>query len=157
MRWENNLPVPEYTPPVTKEAVNQMSLTALSLPYEGEYDPVSDSYVVEPEFEGRTNLEVAFIRRARKAAGGDSKELDALLDRVLGKPKQSTETVQMRMSYTQYLDFLAEKDAQDTEAGDPWDNENIKQIPSSPSSIFDPIDEDLEEEDLEEEDLLAGL
>lgn len=55
-----------------------------------------------------TNGEVAAIRHARKAASGDFKATQDILDRIMGKPKQSVESTTTTLNYLDYLDYLAE-------------------------------------------------
>lgn len=80
------------------------------MPYQGEYNEELDMYIIEPRFEGMTNAEVMWIRTAEKAASGDLAATNLILDRVLGKPKQSVESMSMSMSYPEFLEFLAKKE-----------------------------------------------
>jgi hypothetical protein len=47
------------------------------------------------------------IKAAQRAAAGDSDETHKLLDRVLGKPKQQNENLNVNASYSDYLAGLA--------------------------------------------------
>ena len=55
-----------------------------------------------------TNAEVMIVKLARSAAGGDQEATSMLLDRVLGRPKQSVESKNLSMTYA---DVLKEKAA----------------------------------------------
>lgn len=96
----NGLPVPTNVPALSKNAVEELATTALSLPYE---DPLG----LPSEFDGMTNAEVMMIRMARKAAAGDVDTAVHLLDRVLGRPKQSVESKSLRLTYEDYLKEMA--------------------------------------------------
>jgi len=99
---KDGTPVPATVPVLAKSQIEDLALAVISLPYE---DPLG----LEPEFEGMTIAEVMFIRRARKAARGDPHATDALIDRILGRPKQSAEVKTMRVSYEDYLKEQAAK------------------------------------------------
>ncbi len=105
IRWENGKPVPVYAPPLAKEQVSDLLTASLSLEYEGEKAENGDAINFDPRFAGMTNIEVIAIRLAERAASGDMKATTELLDRILGKPKQSHETVGVKMSYQDFLEF----------------------------------------------------
>lgn len=108
IEWVNGVPEPVYKN-ITPSSVKQLANTALSLPYQGEYIPELDTYIIEPRFQGMSNAEVMWIKMAEKAATGDLKAAEMILDRVLGKPKQSVESATMTMNYTEFLDYLSKK------------------------------------------------
>jgi hypothetical protein len=88
--------------------VEDLASTALSLPYKTDPFSVSDE-----EFVGMTNAEVMLVRMARLAAGGDLSAANVLLDRVLGKPKQSIESKNVNVSYADVLKEKAERAAKE--------------------------------------------
>ncbi len=92
------VPMPSSSPLLSKQNIEDLATTALSLPYTGG----------EEEFASMTNAEVMLVRLARAAAGGDQSAAEALMDRVLGRPKQSVESKSFRMTYE---DLLKEKAA----------------------------------------------
>lgn len=108
IEWENGVPKPVYKN-ITPTSVKQLAATALSLPYEGEYIPELDMLYLDPRFEGMSNAEVMWVRMAEKASNGDLKAAEMILDRVLGKPKQSVESATMTMNYTEFLDYLSKQ------------------------------------------------
>lgn len=108
IQWVNGVPEP-VCKNINPSSVKQLATTALSMPYEGEYNEELGMFVIEPRFEGMTNAEVMWIRMAEKAANGDLESAKILLDRVLGKPKQSVETTSMTMSYQEFLELMAQK------------------------------------------------
>ncbi len=108
IEWENGVPKAVYKN-ITPTSVKQLAATALSLPYQGEYIPELDIFQIEPRFVGMSNAEVMWIKMAEKAANGDLKASEIILDRILGKPKQSVESATMTMNYTEFLDYLSKK------------------------------------------------
>ncbi len=93
---------------INKEAVSQLPITVLSLPYKrSDFDKEMG---IDIEFEGLCNAEVAMIRLADAAAHGDQKALDMLQDRIVGKPMVSTENKNITMTYEDLLSIIAKKE-----------------------------------------------
>ncbi len=93
---------------LNKEAVTDLPLTVLSLPYiRSDFEKEMD---VDERFEGMTNAEVAMILQAEAAAHGDPKALDMLQDRIVGKPKMTSENKNLNMTYEDMLDVIARKE-----------------------------------------------
>lgn len=133
----DGLPVPTTAPLLSKSGIENLAVVAASLPYkvpelvlppapeldaskivneryEQERDRLIAEHEKELEFDGLTNAEVMFIKIARRAAsGGDSAAENTLLDRMLGKPKQSVESKNLNLTYE---DLLREKAARATPA-----------------------------------------
>lgn len=109
--WENGIPDVRYQKMLTKETVAELPLAALSQPYER--TSLEIELGRDEEFENLTRAEVMHIRLARKAAGGSMEAAKFLLERMLGKPKQSVETKSLSMTYTQYLEELTRKENED--------------------------------------------
>lgn len=105
--WVEDLPRPRLSRAMQKEQVQQLYHAAMALPYRGEWDAVSQSYQMDPQFEGMTYGEVIIVKQIRKAAEGDQKAAENVIDRILGKPKQALETKSMHMSYSEFLDASA--------------------------------------------------
>ncbi len=99
---------------IDKEAVTDLPLTVLSLPYER--SDFEKEMGVDERFEGMTNAEVAMILLAEAAAHGDQKALDMLQDRVVGKPKMTSETKNLNMTYEDMLDVIARKEEKENES-----------------------------------------
>jgi hypothetical protein len=76
-----------------------------------ENDAAERAYEAELEFSGMTNAEVMIVKLARAAARGDKDSTAAMLDRVLGKPKQSVESKSMKLTYEDYLKEMARTSA----------------------------------------------
>lgn len=98
----DGLPMATGVPTITKAGLEELAVASLSLTYD---DPLG----IYPEFKGMSNAEVMMVRMARKAADGDISVAAMLLDRVLGKPKQSVESKNVSFSYEDYLKALADK------------------------------------------------
>ncbi len=109
IKWVNGMPEPAYKD-INPSSVKQLATTALSLPYEGEYNEELGMNIIEARFEGMSNAEVMWVRMAERAAQGDLDAAKILLDRVLGKPKQSVESTSMSLTYPEYLELMAKKD-----------------------------------------------
>lgn len=105
-------PILLTVPVLTKTQVVDMVVAAVARPY---FDP-DDELAVEmglppSRFYGHTNMEVMLMKLAEAAAQtGDRGDVDALLDRILGKPKQTSETVKTTMTYEERLREIARQD-----------------------------------------------
>lgn len=113
IQWVNGMPEP-YIQCINPATVKQLATAALSTPYEGIYVPEDDTYIADPKYEGLTKAEVMWMRVAQQAADGNLKAVSIILDRILGKPKQSIESTSMSMSYTEFLEQLAKQQKDDT-------------------------------------------
>jgi len=78
---------------IPKKNIDPIGLEMYSLPYDGE----------EPEFQGLTYLEVAWLQQARKAAKGDLTALQFFVERVQGKAKQQIEQTTTTINITDFL------------------------------------------------------
>ena len=97
-------PTVTNVPMMTPAQIGNLAAAALSAPYE---DPLG----LEPQYAGLTCGEVAMAKRAqRAAASGGIVETESLLDRAIGKPKNSSENVNVNVNGS-YEDFLREKAA----------------------------------------------
>lgn len=83
-------------PMIPAKQMRDAPAAALSLPYEGP----------EKRYQGMTCLEVNLHKRAQNAAlSGDPVDGETLLDRAIGKPKSSSENVNVNLNGS-YEDFL---------------------------------------------------
>ncbi len=108
IEWVDGVPVPTEREIVTKEAVAQLPLTVISLPYKR--TELEVEFDIDLEYEGLTNGEVMMLEIAKSAARGDHRAADMLLDRILGKPKMTSENTNLNVSYQDYLQTLVDKD-----------------------------------------------
>ncbi len=104
--WVGGEPVPTDKDIISKEAVSKLPLTVLSLPYKR--TELEIEMCMDEEYEGMNNGEVMMMEMAKSAARGDHKTADMLLDRILGKPKMTTENKNLNISYTEYLQSLVD-------------------------------------------------
>lgn len=108
--WVNNAPQPRYGGPMGKAQLTQLFSAGLSMPYKGTYAPEEDAYIIEDEYDGKTIGEVIVMKRLQKAAEGDPDATRDILDRVMGKPKQSVESTSVTMSYSDFLEMSANEE-----------------------------------------------
>ena len=116
------MPVPTSVPALTRQGVEELAITAMSLPFEPpdvpEYLPEGSKEREvaqyerdkEMEFVGMTNAEVIAVKMARMAASGDKEAIRELWDRTLGRPKQSVESKSVRMTYEDVLKEMARRE-----------------------------------------------
>lgn len=105
--WVGGKPVCKYTKIIDKDAVADLPLAAVGLPYKR--DALEIELNIDEEFDGMTNAEVMMIQMARGAAKGDKRDRSEILDRILGKPKTSAEVKTVKVDYNDYLKGLAKK------------------------------------------------
>jgi hypothetical protein len=105
IEWVDGLPTAGTRPVVTVEGVRELVRVAMSLEYVPDPDRIEDW-----EYEGMTNAEVMAIKLVRQAAKGDTAVISEVLDRVIGKPKQSIDSRTMTMTYQDYLEGLAKSE-----------------------------------------------
>ncbi len=158
--WENGRPVPIYAPPLKKEQVSELLTASLSLEYTGDRDNSGKVLSFDERFRGMTNMEVMAIRMAERAANGGEKAVTEILDRIMGKPKQSHETVGVRMTYQDFIKACEENDGEFPTGSDSdmfasgesrdlnevidtrWDDW-MADLPDLPDDEIDEYDEDL--------------
>lgn len=115
---------------LTKNQIQDAITAAVSQPY---HDPENK----EPQFAGMTNMEVMLIKMVRSAARtGDSKDAGAILDRILGKPKQTTETTTFAANYQDYLAEI-ERKGEGAPTSAPVVAPPIDVVPVADEDIFD--------------------
>ncbi len=101
---------------INKEALSQLPLTVSSLLYKR--TQLEKEFEIDEEFEGMTNIEVGMIHLAEAAARGDTRALDMLQDRIVGKPKISTENKNINLTYEDLLDQIARNEGYAEEDAD---------------------------------------
>ncbi len=107
IKWVDGKPVPTEREIITKEAVSELPITVMSIPYRR--TPLEKEFGIDADLEGMTNGEVMMLRMSESAARGDHKAADMLLDRILGKPKMVSENKNINVSYQDYLLEIARK------------------------------------------------
>lgn len=107
INWDaNGVPRPFTDWLLPKNKIDEVILASFALPYEGTYNERLEQTILEPEYEGLTNIEVACIKQAKKAASGDLEALRFTIERLLGKPKQAVEQTTVTMSLKEYLETI---------------------------------------------------
>jgi hypothetical protein len=139
IQWVDGRPVPVYAPALGKEQVTDLFTAAMSCEYTGEVDVETGEIVnFDERFTGMTNAEVMAFRLVEKAANGNLLAVNQVYDRILGKPKQSHESIGVQMTYKDFLDRLDETGK------------------SSEAPVYDPLfDFDLTEDDDDLSDLFG--
>lgn len=150
--WDPNtgLPMPVDRPVLSAPQIEALAATALSLPYvpeepdkreftnEKAYDLAVDKWRAEANrYAGMTCGEVMMVKLAQLAAQGNHSATEELLDRVLGKPKQSSEVKSVSMKYEDYLKKMAEDEAKHQARASAVDVE-ASTIPPPPGPPSDP-------------------
>lgn len=157
--WVEGMPKPRRKRAMGKEQIQNLHNAAAALPYRGVWNPLTQRFEMEVDYAGLTQAEVAILKQWEKAASGDTKAYEKLMDRMLGKPKQAVETVSMKLSYQEVLDLMAERDAEDgiiiEVDSSPVNDKNETDLVYIPGSIFNDPDEDDDEESLD--DILDGV
>ena len=121
IKWVEGKPVPTEKEILTKEAVTELPITVMSVPYKR--SPLEVEFKIDERFEGMTNGEVMMLRMAEDAARGNHKAADMLLDRILGKPKMFSENKNINATYQDYLQEIANREESELNEAD------IKQNP----------------------------
>lgn len=118
---ENGLPVPRYTKPMPVKQVQDIFSSGLALTYEPATDENGDLLPGEEELKGLTIAEVIVYRQLKNAASPKIAPEDSLkaanfiIDRVLGKPKQTNEVTQVNLSYAELLQKWIEEEEHEKE------------------------------------------
>lgn len=111
--WDDpNRPTTKNKQRFSRSQLQDMFGAVMALPYRGVWDPQLQEYYVEDDYVGLTNGEVVAMKLVEMAVRGDTKAINQLLDRMLGKPKQHTESVKMTMGLTEYLDAMAQEEVE---------------------------------------------
>ncbi len=90
--------------PLTKKMVNDMIMDVANLPY---YP--SDKDERTERFIEMSVIQIAIIKLVERAAQGDVKAISEMFNRILGRPKQESQNIEVSLTYQDYLDKLADK------------------------------------------------
>ena len=103
--FEGGVPVVKEVPLVTAALVKDIQKAALAELYAEPDDELAIELGLPPsEFYGRPLIEVMLVRQARHAARtGDKDEVEAIRDRLEGKPKTTSENHNISESYEDAL------------------------------------------------------
>lgn len=103
--WKDGIPTVEIVAQQVKEVIPDVLVSALLEPFE-------DDLGIYPEYEGLTKLEVMAKNMATNAAHGGIDSANQMLDRILGKPKQSSESKNLNVTYQDFLNELERRNAE---------------------------------------------
>lgn len=106
--WVDDRPAPKKSKNMVKEQIYQLYVAAVSSRYIGEWDPESQSYYIDERFEGCTNMEVMVMKEIEESLtsnGGSART--RVLDRILGKPKQQVESMNVNANLMDFLEQVA--------------------------------------------------
>lgn len=120
-----------YVPPDTTDLMKKLPMAKALEQFSPHRDPVTNEiYPQDIQHIGKVKLEVAIERQIDDAAAGSLKALDWIYDRTVGKAKQSVESVNLTMTYQEYV---ANKTPVPTE-------EELKEIGLTVEDITDQLD-----------------
>jgi hypothetical protein len=109
--YVNGQVIPIGKTPITGDQLLEMLRTELNEEYSGQ----------DPRKIGLTNAEAIKIEIVRKAADGDKEAINMLYDRVIGKPIQQVNQVNVTASLKEFLSGLKEARANRTREIDPFE------------------------------------
>lgn len=111
--WEDGAPKPRGSKSMKKEQLQDLYHASLGIMYQGDWDPMTQTYVIDPLYAGMTYGQMMVFKQVRKAAeSGEANLIEKVMDRVLGKPKQAMETVTMSLSYEEFMLRSAQEEQQ---------------------------------------------
>jgi hypothetical protein len=95
----------------TKAQVSEIAMAAASERYVSADDELAVELGIPPsEYYGLTNLEVMLIKQARWAAtSGETDVIEKVLDRLIGRPKQTSESHSIVETYEEALKRIGGK------------------------------------------------
>lgn len=127
--WENGAPVVSNVPILAPKQISDIGAAVVAMPYITADDELAIEMGLPPsEYYGKTLMEVMLIKQAREAARtGDREDVEAILDRRLGKPKTTAENHNITETYEGALNRIAaaanaKPAPMDAEIVEPWDN-----------------------------------
>ena len=108
--FEMGVPVVKEVAIITAPLVKEIQAAALAEPYAEPDDLLAVELGLPPsEFYGRPLIEVMLIKQARRAAAtGESDLVEAIRDRMEGKPKTTSENHNISESYEDALKRIAQ-------------------------------------------------
>jgi hypothetical protein len=103
LEWKDGIPhlvnAPVRLSEAPASAMTELLKKVLDLPYETQ----------DASLQGLSNGEAMIVNWVRQAAAGDDDARTGVLDRLMGKPKQSIESVSLTGNLNDFLDSVAEK------------------------------------------------
>ena len=119
VKWVDGIPAVSDVPIITKSQLQDLYAAAIAETFHCA-DPLDPDF----QYDGMTCAEVMVRKQIRLAAmSGLREDVEGIMDRIMGKPKQSTETTKLSLTYEDTLKEIARK-------------EDAKSLPH----VFDPVD-----------------
>lgn len=109
MEWVNGVPVLRCRESYTKPVMNAVTHNVMALPFRARTDSDGRTLEEDAEYIGLTIGEAMMARQARAASYGDFEATQFFADRIMGKPKQSVESLTVHGTFQEYLDSLPDK------------------------------------------------
>lgn len=108
-RWHNGIPIPVDEATFGTPQISSALVSALACPYHPARTPDGELVPGEERWQHvdgswMLNGEVAAIKLAEKWARGDIEAGSIIMDRIIGKPKQQIESINMNITYQDFLD-----------------------------------------------------
>jgi hypothetical protein len=107
---KNGHPYAVLREPTTPKKIVTNICAALSAPYEPKCNLDGEILPEELKYVGMSKSEVGIDKLANGFAAGEIDATKLLLDRVIGKPKQQIESIQVQIGINEYLTALAEQE-----------------------------------------------
>lgn len=98
--WKDGAPIALYVEPMTTTNINKLLMAAVQLEYEPTVDENAETHA------GKPRLQVALERAATRAAHGDHETLVWLMDRLVGKPLQTQQNLNVSATYEEFAKNL---------------------------------------------------
>lgn len=95
--------IPVYTQPVSREMAETVIPASGAVPYEVPRDGSGKEIEKETKYRGQSKLEVAASKAWDKAASGDFHVFNSLMDRLIGKPAQRNENVNVEVNLVEFI------------------------------------------------------
>jgi hypothetical protein len=113
---EDGTPMPTYSEPITIIGIKEQLFIEISKEYEGEYDPEFECKTMPNGYRNKRKIDAAITRQVDAAAAGDQKAFEIIMNYTIGRPKQAIESVQVSMTYQDYLQNLVDEENYQQEA-----------------------------------------
>lgn len=108
--WDNGIPSTHYVQPVTDDTIKESLRKALSKEYTPTPDALGEVPASELKYAGWSRLDVMNDRVVEQATLGDLEAYKQVMDRTVGKPKQTIEqTGTVQLTFQQWIDQRLEQ------------------------------------------------
>lgn len=105
----DGVPVPVYTPPITRQQLADLIPACLTKPYKMLRNSEGIPLPAELEYDGFTKAEVMIDRLCDEATQGNVPAAKFLVENILGKPEQRTQNVNVNVNPLEWLSKTREQ------------------------------------------------